>query len=80
MQIFQNLNREQGITTVFVTHDPWIARHTNRVIMIRDGAIVADQPVAKPLVAGVDERPSEAEELASVFQEAYYGGKAEEYT
>ena len=37
MQIFQRLNREQGITTVFVTHDPWIARHTNRVIMLRDG-------------------------------------------
>jgi ABC-type lipoprotein export system ATPase subunit len=22
---------------VFVTHDPWIARHTNQVIMLRDG-------------------------------------------
>ncbi|NUQ06963.1 MAG: ABC transporter ATP-binding protein [Anaerolineae bacterium] len=73
MQIFQRLNREQQITTVFVTHDPWIARHTNRVIMIRDGMIVADQQVAKPLVAGVDERPSEAEELAGIFQAAYYG-------
>src|SRR5690606_17890605 len=36
MQIFQRLNREQRITTVFVTHDPWIARHTQRVIMLRD--------------------------------------------
>ncbi|MBK8027124.1 MAG: ABC transporter ATP-binding protein [Chloroflexi bacterium] len=73
MQIFQRLNRDNGITTVFVTHDPWIARHTNRVIMIRDGMVVADQRVAKPLVAGVDERPSEAEELAGIFQAAYYG-------
>ena len=52
MQIFQRLNREQGITTIFVTHDPWIARHTNRVIMLRDGKIVADRVVAQPLVAG----------------------------
>ena len=65
---------------VFVTHDPWIARHTNRVIMLRDGKIVADRTVATALVAGESERPSEAEELEGVFQEAYYGGKAEEYT
>lgn len=79
MQIFQQLNREQGITTVFVTHDPWIARHTERVIMLRDGKIVADRTVAKPLVAGEVERPSEAEELEGIFQEAYYGGDEEEY-
>ncbi|MCC6616095.1 MAG: ABC transporter ATP-binding protein [Anaerolineae bacterium] len=71
MQIFQRLNQEQGITTVFVTHDPWIARHTQRVIMIRDGQIVADQQVAEPLVAGESERPSEAEELQGIFEAAY---------
>ncbi|MFN8528542.1 MAG: ABC transporter ATP-binding protein [Anaerolineae bacterium] len=80
MQIFQRLNAEEGITTIFVTHDPWIARHTQRVIMIRDGRIVADQAVSRPLVAGVDERPSEAEELQSLLHEAYFNGKAEEYT
>jgi putative ABC transport system ATP-binding protein len=80
MKIFQQLNREKRITTVFVTHDPWIARHTNRVIMLRDGKIIADREVAQPLVAGEVERPSEAEELESVFKEAYYGGKEAEYT
>ncbi|MBI5669377.1 MAG: ABC transporter ATP-binding protein [Chloroflexi bacterium] len=80
MQIFQRLNREQGITTVFVTHDPWIARHTQRVIMLRDGSIIADRQVAEPLVAGEHERPSEAAEMESLFRETYYGGKAEEYT
>ncbi len=80
MQIFQRMNNEQGITTIFVTHDPWIARHTKRVVMIRDGRIVADQKVGQPLVAGVDERPSEAHELHNIFQETYYSGKAEEYT
>lgn len=79
MQIFQRLNREKGITTIFVTHDPWIARHTNRVIMLRDGVIVADRVVAEPLIAGEQDRPSEAEELEGIFQEVYYGGAAEEY-
>jgi putative ABC transport system ATP-binding protein len=79
MQIFQRLNREKQITTVFVTHDPWIARHTNRVIMLRDGKVVADQRVKTPLNAGEAERPSEAEELQGVFEEVYYGGSKEEY-
>ncbi len=79
MQIFQSLNREKGMTTVFVTHDPWIARHTQRVIMLRDGIIIADREVANPLIAGEVERPSEAEELEGLFRDAYYGGKREEY-
>jgi putative ABC transport system ATP-binding protein len=79
MQIFQRLNREDGITTVFVTHDPWIARHTDRVIMLRDGKIVADERVKEPLVAGEAERPSEAEELQGIFDETYYGGDQDEY-
>ncbi|RMH01795.1 MAG: ABC transporter ATP-binding protein [Chloroflexi bacterium] len=59
MQIFQKLNREQGITIVFVTHDPWIARHTNRIVTLADGQIVRDEVVAEPLVAGLAKRPSD---------------------
>ncbi len=79
MQIFQRLNREQGITIVFVTHDPWIARHTQRVVMLRDGKVIADREIANPLVAGEHERPSEADEMEAVFKDAYYGGRKEEY-
>jgi putative ABC transport system ATP-binding protein len=79
MQIFQHLNREQGITTIFVTHDPWIARHTNRVVMLRDGSVIADKQIAEPLDASTAERPSEAEELQEVFETTYFGGKSEEY-
>ncbi|MBC7810575.1 MAG: ABC transporter ATP-binding protein [Burkholderiales bacterium] len=80
MQIFQRLNEEQGITVIFVTHDPWTARHTKRLVMLRDGKVVADQMVPKPLVAGESERPSEAEALADIFRETYYGGEQHEYT
>jgi len=80
MQIFQQLNREQGITVIFVTHDSWIARHTNRVVMLRDGKVVADRAVATPLVAGDHERPSDTQEMESVLREVHYGGGEEEYT
>jgi putative ABC transport system ATP-binding protein len=79
MQIFQSLNRDQGKTIIFVTHDPWIARHTQRVVMLRDGVVVSDSPVRKPLIAGQDERPSEADEMQSVLNSAYYGGDPSEY-
>ncbi|MBI2940538.1 MAG: ABC transporter ATP-binding protein [Chloroflexi bacterium] len=46
--IFQRLNREHGITVVFVTHEHDIAEHTRRTILLRDGQIVADSPVANP--------------------------------
>jgi putative ABC transport system ATP-binding protein len=59
IQILQNLNREQGITIICVTHDPWIARHSHRVLRLSDGQIVGDETIEKPLVAGRDERPSE---------------------
>ena len=79
MQLFQKLNREQGITIVFITHDSWIARHTDRVVMLRDGKIVADRAVKEPLIAGESERPSLADEMETLLQDVYYGGAKEEY-
>ena len=43
MDLLQRLNREQGITILFVTHDPEIAEYCNRVIHFRDGRIESDQ-------------------------------------
>lgn len=77
MQIFQRLNREQGITTIFVTHDPWIARHTNRVIMLRDGLVIADRQVAEPLVAGEHERPTDTQEMEAVLRSVHDDGVGE---
>ena len=51
MVIFQRLNQEQGITVVFVTHEPDIALHTQRIIHIRDGRINSDERVPDPRLA-----------------------------
>jgi putative ABC transport system ATP-binding protein len=51
MAIFQRLNRERGITVVFVTHDPEIAAHTRRIIRLRDGLIEGEERVAELLKA-----------------------------
>jgi putative ABC transport system ATP-binding protein len=45
MGIFQRLNRERGLTVIFVTHEPEIAYHTRRIIHLRDGLITTDEPV-----------------------------------
>jgi putative ABC transport system ATP-binding protein len=49
MALFEDLNR-QGITIVLVTHEPDVAAHARRVIMVRDGRIASDGP---PIFAGI---------------------------
>ncbi|MFZ2098328.1 MAG: ABC transporter ATP-binding protein [Anaerolineales bacterium] len=57
--LFQKLHTEHGQTVVYVTHDAFIARHTQRIIRLVDGKIISDDAVAHPLVAGTP-RPEEA--------------------
>jgi putative ABC transport system ATP-binding protein len=42
MAIFQDIN-EKGHTVVMITHEPDIAQHAKRVIMIRDGHLISDK-------------------------------------
>jgi putative ABC transport system ATP-binding protein len=49
MALFQELWRG-GLTIVFVTHEPDIARYASRIVTVRDGKIVSDA-MQKPLVA-----------------------------
>ncbi len=50
MGVFQKLN-EQGITIVMVTHELDVARYTKRTVILRDGIIRTDTPVADRLNA-----------------------------
>jgi len=45
MDVLRALNREQGVTIIVVTHDPSIAAHTDRIVTMRDGLIVSDEPI-----------------------------------
>lgn len=42
MEIFQRLN-EKGHTIVMITHEPDIAEHAKRIILLRDGKIIEDR-------------------------------------
>ena len=44
MSLFQELN-DRGKTIVMVTHEPEVANFTRRIIIMRDGSLVSDQPV-----------------------------------
>jgi ABC-type lipoprotein export system ATPase subunit len=39
LHLFQQLNKEQGLTIILVTHDAAIAHHAKRIIRISDGII-----------------------------------------
>jgi ABC-type lipoprotein export system ATPase subunit len=49
--MFQQLNEEEGITIILVTHAVEVAEHAKRTIHIRDGMIV-DGVFAMPGEAG----------------------------
>jgi putative ABC transport system ATP-binding protein len=45
MALFQELSNA-GLTIVYVTHEPDVARYASRVVSMRDGKIVSDAPQA----------------------------------
>jgi putative ABC transport system ATP-binding protein len=78
MQIFQRLNREQGITVIFVTHEPDIAEHTRRIIRVRDGMLAKDEPVLNPRIANPADYPTQEELDAIEATQKAQAAQAEE--
>ncbi len=42
MDLFRQLNEDDGITIILVTHDQDVARHACRTVVLRDGRVVCD--------------------------------------
>ena len=68
MSIFQRLN-DNGMTIVVVTHEPDIAQYAKRIVVMRDGQIILDQPVRKRRNAAVELAAApQATQLEEAFQ------------
>jgi putative ABC transport system ATP-binding protein len=44
MDVLVNLNREQGLTFILVTHDRGVGARCERIVRMRDGLVVGEQP------------------------------------
>jgi len=53
MGLFQDLN-DQGITVLLVTHEHDVAKYARRVVELRDGRIIRDEPVLDRQIASED--------------------------
>ena len=53
MALFQELN-EEGVTILIVTHEPDIACYAKRLVEVRDGRILRDEPMANRRIASDD--------------------------
>jgi putative ABC transport system ATP-binding protein len=65
MELFQRLNREQGITILFVTHDPETAEYCKRVVSIRDGLIERDVQQEAKLARPADPLPDSSRDTGT---------------
>ncbi|MFT5195294.1 MAG: ABC-type lipoprotein export system ATPase subunit [Cellvibrionaceae bacterium] len=60
--LFKTLNKELNLTTLIVSHDPGIARHVDRVILIRDGKLAGETVRSQPQPNLTDANSPEQEE------------------
>jgi putative ABC transport system ATP-binding protein len=74
LDLFRELNRTYGLTTIIVTHDPQIARRVDRVVAIRDGRTSTEtiRRVSQLERAMVGERKPEETEASKEAEADYH--------
>ncbi len=55
LHTFQDLNQKLKRTIILITHELYVAEHTDRIISLRDGVIISDQKNPKKIVAHPEE-------------------------
>jgi putative ABC transport system ATP-binding protein len=65
MALFQALN-DGGITVLLVTHEPDIAQYARRIVEVRDGRIIRDEPVIDRRIAADDLEDAEVDDAELV--------------
>jgi len=68
MGVFQKLN-DEGMTIVMVTHELDIAQYTKRMVVMRDGKVVGDSPVAGRVNAANELYRLQAEQKAALLND-----------
>jgi macrolide transport system ATP-binding/permease protein len=63
MDTLVSLNREQGVTIVLVTHEADVAAYADRIVTMRDGVIISDEPVVKSAAPATPTAPAAAAEV-----------------
>ena len=59
IRILDELNREEEITIVLVTHDQDIGRNARRTLVLRDGLVVTDTTDFSQAVEAIHYHPEE---------------------
>lgn len=54
MRLFEQLNRDQGITIVLVTHEDDIASYARRLIRLKDGCVIYDDKTPASVITKPD--------------------------
>jgi putative ABC transport system ATP-binding protein len=68
MELFTNLNRQNGSTVIIVTHEPDIAQFTDRIITFKDGEVLSDKRTEN----GVRNRNIKGIELNKIITETVH--------
>ena len=69
LALFRQLNREDGLTILLVTHDPTVAAHADRTIRMRDGLVFDDDP-SRDETASRSPAPAQAPAPAAALAES----------